>query len=116
MPSGDEEGSSALGALSHNWRSALVVNGLFDALEESERQRDELAQNLRLVTRWMMVASLWRPCLLQHVLLHLQHFVQQSSFDDRCCWSRRSRYLQLLGLSCVGLPAWVQMLLACVDF
>ncbi|CAN0540782.1 unnamed protein product, partial [Ectocarpus sp. 12 AP-2014] len=47
MNGGDEGGSSALGALSRNWRSALVVNGLFDALEETERQRDELAHNLR---------------------------------------------------------------------
>lgn len=47
MASGDGGGSSALGDLSRNWRSALVVNGLFDALEETERQRDELAQNLR---------------------------------------------------------------------
>lgn len=47
MASGDEGNSSALGDLSRNWRSALVVNGLFDALEETERQRDELAQNLR---------------------------------------------------------------------
>ncbi|CAM9168593.1 unnamed protein product, partial [Ectocarpus fasciculatus] len=46
MTGGDEGGSSALGALSRNWRSALVVNGLFDALEETERQRDELAHNL----------------------------------------------------------------------
>lgn len=45
--SGEEGGSPALGDLSRNWRSALVVNGLFDALEETERQRDELAQNLR---------------------------------------------------------------------
>lgn len=49
MPGRDEEGPSALEALSRNWRSALVVNGLFDALEETERQRDELAQNLRWV-------------------------------------------------------------------
>lgn len=49
MATRDEEGSSALGTLSQNWRSALVVNGLFEALEETERQRDELAQNLRLV-------------------------------------------------------------------
>lgn len=47
MTSRDEGSSSALGDLSRNWRSALVVNGLFDALEETERQRDELAQNLR---------------------------------------------------------------------
>lgn len=48
MASGGGEGSlSALGDLSRNWRSALVVNGLFDALEKTERQRDELAQNLR---------------------------------------------------------------------
>lgn len=47
MASGDEGSSSAIGDLSRNWRSALVVNGLFDALEETERQRDELAQNLR---------------------------------------------------------------------
>lgn len=59
MPSGDEEGSSAFGTLSRNWRSALVVNGLFDALEETERQRDELAQNLRWVMRGWTMALLW---------------------------------------------------------
>lgn len=36
-------------ALSRNWRSALVVNSLHDALEEAERQRDEMAQMLRSV-------------------------------------------------------------------
>ncbi|CAN0054832.1 unnamed protein product [Scytosiphon promiscuus] len=46
MATGDEESSSPLGALSRNWRSALVVNGLFEALEETERQRNVLAQNL----------------------------------------------------------------------
>lgn len=55
MTGGDEGGSSALGALSRNWRSALVVNGLFDALEETERQRDELAHNLRCVSFFFCV-------------------------------------------------------------
>ena len=40
-------GSSALEAMSRNWSSALVVNSLHDALEDTERQRDELAQILR---------------------------------------------------------------------
>lgn len=51
MASG-EEGVSSLGALSRNWRSALVVNSLHDALEESERERDQLAQILRCDPNW----------------------------------------------------------------
>ncbi|CAM9943771.1 unnamed protein product, partial [Choristocarpus tenellus] len=35
--------TSALKALSRNWRSSLVVNGLHDALKQAERERDEMA-------------------------------------------------------------------------
>ena len=44
------EGSSALESMSRNWSSALVVNSLHDALEHTERQRDELAKMLRCVS------------------------------------------------------------------
>lgn len=46
MESEEEGEGSALGVMSRNWRSALVVNSLHDALEEAERQRDEIAQML----------------------------------------------------------------------
>lgn len=48
--SSDDERGSALAVMSRNWRSALVVNSLHDALEETERQRDELAQKLRCLS------------------------------------------------------------------
>lgn len=72
MTGGDEGGSSALGALSRNWRSALVVNELFDALEETERQRDELAHNLRCVSSFFLCVTAGRcpglesRCTLKH--------------------------------------------------
>lgn len=42
----DEEGTNDPVPLAGNWRSALVVNSLHDALEEAERQRDEMAQKI----------------------------------------------------------------------
>lgn len=46
MDGGSEEDGELQG-LTGNWRSALVVNGLHDALAEAERQRDEMAHMLR---------------------------------------------------------------------
>lgn len=45
--SSEDGWGSGMDPLSHNWKSALVVNSLHDALEEAERQRDEMAQMLR---------------------------------------------------------------------
>lgn len=46
MEGGSEE-DGGVQELAGNWRSALVVNGLHDALAEAERQRDEMAHMLR---------------------------------------------------------------------
>lgn len=46
-----EDNGGGFEGLTQNWRSALVVNSLHDALEETERERDELAERLRYVDR-----------------------------------------------------------------
>lgn len=79
----EDEGRSALGALSRNWRSALVVNSLHDALEETEKQRDELAQRLRyLDTTLYYINIILKNLIPGRALIILKLILQSSTVYD----------------------------------